>query len=875
MEVERMVEIDAMLDRILDGKPVDRSSLSRHERELIDRLLQASGANVPGLDSPCGDHEAFASGLAAQLAVGDELGPGERVGAFRLLERIGSGGMGVVFLAERVDGEFDQRVALKLLSGTDHDPALFQMFQRERSLLAQLEHPNIARLIDGGATEHHRPWFAMEYIDGRPLHRYANHQELSIGARIRLFLQACDALDHAHRQLILHRDIKPANLLVSDDGVLRVVDFGLGRVFDPENLAGAETTIAAGRMTPGYASPEQARGDPIGIASEVYQLGLVLHVLLTDKLPYEIERGSPYEVARAISEATIQRPSAYWRTAESGSTTARAFGDPPDRIRRALHGDLDNIVLTALASNPQARYASVAALAEDLCRHLDKLPIKARAATRRYRLARFVQRHKPAVTGFAAFVGLLLASLVMLGMLATELATERDKAVEASTTARIEAEKAGQVTDFLVQLFEAADPARALGVETPVGELLERGHAEIDALDKQPPVKAEMLRVMAVVSASLGEYQRAASLLEQAVAVLEPERNDHPDGLAEVLLTQARNYLKLGEYQKAESTAMRAVELASAPQSGTADLAMAVVADIQQMTGRLDSAREILETLIASRETSRSEAFDAKLARSLGIVLARQSRMPAAIEEFRRALAIRRELHGAEHPETTSALGNLGTALMQSGRNQEGMEVIREALEIDTRILGPDHPDLAYWLHQLGTVHRGLGNLDAAETFNREALELRRTAFGNRHPETVRSLYSLATVLSDRGDHRGARGLMIEVLDARRQQFGPSHAQIANALHGLGIIESRMERLEQAGQWLEEALTMRLELFGEDHMSVATSYMALSRMALDQGRSEDCRRLLQKAELIARNNAAPEHPIFNSLAELSTSLNET
>ena len=552
MNLERMLELDAILDRVLDGEPVDYGWLSQPERALIDRLVQASGANMPGLDSPCGDHEAFASGLAAQLAVGDEMALGERVGAFKLLERIGAGGMGVVFLAERADDQFDQRVALKLLSGTDHDPALFQLFQRERSLLAQLEHPNIARLIDGGATENHRPWFAMEYIDGKPLHRYANHHKLSVKARIRLFLQACDALDHAHRQLILHRDIKPANLLVSDDGVLRVVDFGLGRVFDPENQATAEATIAAGRMTPGYASPEQARGEPIGVASEVYQLGLVLHLLLTDQLPYEIERGSAYEVARAISEASIQRPSELWRNAESVTETAESFGDRPDRIRRALRGDLDNIVLTALAREPHKRYASAAALAEDLCRHLDRLPIKARAATRRYRLARFVQRHKPAVAGFTAFIALLVTSVVLLGSQAEQLVTERDKAIEASTSARIEAEKAGQVTDFLVQLFEAADPARSLGVETPVGELLERGHAEIDALDKQPPVKAEMLRVMAVVSASLGDYQRAGSLLEEAVAVLDAELDSHQDALAEVLLTQAQNYLKLGQYQNAE-----------------------------------------------------------------------------------------------------------------------------------------------------------------------------------------------------------------------------------------------------------------------------------------------------------------------------------
>ena len=294
MNASRLIEINTIVDRMLDGEQVDISSWPERERGLLERLLQAADQHTPGLDLPCASHAAFASGLSAQLATGDDLEPGVRIGAFRLLERIGTGGMGVVFLAERADGEYAQRVALKVLSDSSDNASLFQLFQRERSLLAQLEHRNIARLIDGGITEKYRPWFAMEYIDGQPVHNYANHHRLSIKARLKLLLQACDALEHAHRQLILHRDIKPANLLVSNDDVLRVVDFGLGRVFDPDNHNATDSTLIAGRMTPGYASPEQARGEPIGIASEVYQLGLVLHMLLTDQLPYQVAHGNAY-----------------------------------------------------------------------------------------------------------------------------------------------------------------------------------------------------------------------------------------------------------------------------------------------------------------------------------------------------------------------------------------------------------------------------------------------------------------------------------------------------------------------------------------------------------------------------------------------------
>ena len=858
MKVERMIEIDAILDRVLDGKPVDHSSLSQRERELIDRLLEASGANMPGLDSPCGDHEAFASGLATQLSIGDEVTPGMRIGAFKLLERIGSGGMGVVFLAERADGEFDQRVALKLLGGTDHDPTLFQLFQRERALLAQLEHSNIARLIDGGATEHHRPWFAMEYVDGKPLHHYANHHELSIKARIRLFLQACDALDHAHRQLILHRDIKPANLLVSDDGVLRVVDFGLGRVFDPEDRADAETTIGAGRMTPGYASPEQARDDPIGIASEVYQLGLVLHVLLTDQLPYEVEPGSAYEVARTITEASIQRPSERWRNTGSVDAASDSFGDRPDRIRRALRGDLDNIVLTALARDPQARYASVAALAEDLCRHLDRLPIKARAATRRYRLARFIQRHKPAVAGFAAFVSLLLASVIALGLLASQLAAERDRATAESQRAQTETGKARQVRDYLISLFEEASPLNDGGRDISAYDLLQKGTQAIEALDSTPRIQAEMMLALALANRNLLDFDQAARLLDQALIKLEGSSDASSAAIAEVLMWRGRTAQQQNAFQLAEDALTRATRMLAEEPEHPALYA--------------ESLRNLAITRANKREFDRAESL---FNQSLDIY----ADLPGHVSErywvindlaafyiftgqpdkarplFEELVEYRTDTLGQAHPETLHAQGNLAAAAMALERLEQARPIYERLEDEYLDLYGADSPQLGQVRYRLGRIALEQGRLDRSSELLADA---RRTQLLNRGPDDA----NLATIISWQAAAAERQGNLdlavthlqdsLAIYDRIRQGPHPSKLELRISL---GETLDRLQRRDESFQAYAQAVPS-LEQFGNQFgLKTAEGLMELARHSLE---ANEIARANQALEQAARAAASAE-----------------
>lgn len=385
--------------------------------------------------------------------------PDTMIGPWRLVSEAGRGGMGTVYLAERADAQFQQRVALKVVRGwLTPDDAHLRRFRDERRILAALDHPNIARLLDGGVTDDGVPWFAMEFVSGLPIDRHCQQHDSPLAERLRLFLAACDAVQYAHQHLVVHRDIKPANLLVTEDGHVKLLDFGVARLLDadPSTDAGALFT-AARLMTPAYASPEQLRGEPIAVASDVYSLGVVLHQLLAGALPHAVEGRQPHELARAILEEAPRLP----------STVAAPHH------RRALRGDLDTIVSVALRKDPARRYHSVEALADDVRKHLDARPIVARAHHRSYRIRTALWRRRYE----------LAAGTLVVGSLVTAAWTSRAAARRAAQqrhVAQVEAARAQQVAAFLANVFQLADPNVALGDTVTVGAALDSAAAWLD-----------------------------------------------------------------------------------------------------------------------------------------------------------------------------------------------------------------------------------------------------------------------------------------------------------------------------------------------------------------------------------------------------------
>lgn len=803
MDPGQWARVDAALAQLLEGEAVDLSTFSASERELLDRLLKSARGEIPGLDKAPADDEALASGLLAALAELDGIEPGVTVGAFRIIERIGAGGMGVVFLAERAEGGFAQRVALKLLANSTRDPGAVRLFERERKLLAQLEHPGIARLIDGGLTERNRPWFAMEYIDGESMPAYADGRRLGIRQRIELFLQSCDALDHAHRQLILHRDIKPDNVLVTPAGQVRLVDFGLGRLLQPEDGPPPdETTIAAGRMTPGYASPEQARGEPVSVASEVYQLGLLLYRLTTGLLPYRIDGRSAYEIARAITDAEIPLPSSRWRDADADRRAAQ-FGDPPDRLRRRLAGDLDNIILKSLSPSPGDRYASAQRLADDIRRHLDRLPVRARAATRRYRLGRFIQRNRVAVGGVAAFFLLLAGSVGVLVIQAGALERERDRALA-------HAERSQRMVDALAGMIRMSDADQPVEQLYSLSDLLDRYVEYVrDQLGQDPEVRARLLGILGEAMHGIDRWRPARGVLTEALS----ETESILGRSSEAALAIKQMLAEASAFDGDLNAAVDLLDEVESEQSRRAGPDSEAVADVLLLRGFLQAHHAIRG----------SAEYESGLA------------------DLRRALSIYRQLFTPPHEKIAQATHALGFKLQDP---DAAVEMVQQGLEMTRQILGRDHPVTAMRMAELALLFDMRGDPARAAEIGETAYAIHVGLQGETHPESLTMLNNLASFHREGDNPARAVDLYRKSHELRRQILPENHLLLAYTAHGLGVSLRKTGRFEESERWLREAL--RLCLLHESRNEAVTREN-LARTLLASGRLADAIRQQQLA----------------------------
>ncbi|HEV8217655.1 MAG TPA: serine/threonine-protein kinase, partial [Gemmatimonadaceae bacterium] len=506
------------------------SDLRADRWRLVEDILDDVLARPPGdwravLDERCGDDAALRAEVESLLERADKAEEflseppsvaaaaavqnsrdrrrarhveGRRVGAYRLVREIGRGGMARVFLAERAEGGFVHSVALKLMRpglDTDVDHA---RFRAERQILASLSHPNIARLLDGGATEDGLPYFVLEHVDGKPIDVYLDDRSASVEDRVRLFLTVCEATQHAHRNLVVHRDLKPSNILVDRDGAVKLLDFGLAKYPLPPGATGAISRATRRWMTPEYAAPEQIRGGPSTTLTDVYQLGAVLYELLTGEPPFAGYCVTLPAFERAILNDQPEAPSAL--------AARKGLGERA----KALRGDLDAIVLKALRKEPDERFDSVDAFERDLRASLTGDPVQARRNTTSYRLRRFVHRHRVETVATAAVVFAVLAGLVVSISLARRAAAERDRASAASR-------EATAISSFLINLFDASDPAETGGGKITASELVRRAADRAGGLRAAPAVQAGLLEVTARLYHSLGEYRSETETLQRAL----------------------------------------------------------------------------------------------------------------------------------------------------------------------------------------------------------------------------------------------------------------------------------------------------------------------------------------------------------------------
>jgi serine/threonine-protein kinase len=775
---DRFRRVDAVFDAVLDLPDGEQTAFIDREcggdeamrAEVLD-LLRA-------FHRPDGFLDTLAVRLAAPIleeaAALDEAAP-ERIGPFRVVREIGRGGMGRVFLGERADGQFEQRVALKLIQrGT---PGLVRRFIEERRILALLEHPGIARLVDGGLTADGLPYFAMELVDGEPIDRYCDTHALTLDGRIALFTKVCDAVSYAHQHLVIHRDLKPSNILVTPAGQVKLLDFGIAKLLGSDAAGTHVTRTDVTRtdvtrtelrvMTPEFAAPEQVRGTAISTATDVYSLGVLLYRLLAGERPYEIRGKSLVEIERIICEDVPPRPS------------SRA----PVRLQRQLRGDLDLIVMTALQKQEQRRYQSPAALAEDLQRFREGRAILARPDTARYRLVKFVGRHRAAVS---------VAALLMVGLVGV---ASRERQLR--NRAEVEARKAMEVESFLVRVFDVADPnawSEPEGGSITARELLDRGASRIDStLADQPEVQAELRGVLGRVYTNLGLYDKAAPLLQRALAQRTSLRGPQDAAVAENMDLLGAALVQMDKYDEAEPLLRRA----------------------------LDQRRRLL----GNTHAATAETID-----HLATLFQQRNEYAAAEPLFREALAIRQSLFGDTAVEVGNSLNNLGLILYRRGAYAEAESLYERSLEIKLRRLGEHHALTAATMQNLAQTLQLRGKFAQAETYHRRALAAKRKALGNVHPSVTISLNNLANLLTRQmGRLDEGEALAREALALDRQIFGEKHSYVAASLANLGVILRLKGEFAEAEKALRQSMDVDRALFGELNARVASSLGSIAQ----------------------------------------------
>ena len=843
---------DALLDGLLDLAPEDRTEfLDREaprgtpEREDIEALLRAADAGASALDR---------AGQAAERLLSED-DPGapvaeaipRSIGGYDILRHLGRGGMGTVYLARRPDDGLDRDVALKVVSRAGDDPVRAR-FRAEQRILSRLEHPNVARLYEAGIDERGVPFFVMEYVDGVPIDEFADREGLSIEERVRLVRQLTDALSYAHRNLIVHRDVKPSNILVTADGVVKLLDFGVAKLMapDPGQETKPLTRPGAPLLTPEYASPEQIRGEPVTTATDVYAAGVLLYELLTGARPYEFTSRSPVHIEAVVSGTEPRRPSA--AVTSAGAMAAEARRSVPSRLSRALAGDLDWILLKALRKEPEARYGSIQALSDDLDRYLRREPVQARRPTPWYRTRRFVTRHRGPVAA---------AALVVLS-LAAGLAGTRWQANRATR----EAEQSRRVKEMLVGLFEAADPDLAQGRDLSALELLDQGQRTMLAgLQDEPTVRAELLNILGSVYTALGEYDRAEPLLDSALSVA--EILDEEELLVSSLAASANLRYGQGRYDEGEAVALRRLEILEAaggePSTALA-AAMTDVATFYSSTARFEEAEGlILDALEIDRSLDAHEK-EGQDWNSLSILRARKGDYDGAIAAGRSSVRAHRRHATGDQTSLATGLASLAWALDLKGEFAEADTVYHEALAMRRRILGDEHPHVAILLNNLGSMRQKEGRLGEARTLHEEALELRRRIFGNDHDQVAGSLNNLAIVDYYEQDYAGAADAFREALRIFRLNLPADHPNVLTGTNNLAAVLRAQGRLDEAEVLFRSTLDDRLRVLGPDHHDTGGAHNNLGGVLRLQGRAAEAADAHRRAIAVFEAALDPDHP---------------
>ncbi len=783
-------------------------------REEVEALLQAD----PHADAALSPAVAAAAG---ELAGPEALLP-DTLGPYRLLAKVGQGGMGVVYRAIRADGTYENKVAIKVMASRFADAQAIARFRSERQILADLDHPAIARLIDGGTTEDGTPYLVMEYVDGEPIDTYCTKRNLGLEERLALALGVCDAVAHAHARLVVHRDLKPANILITAEGKPKLLDFGIAKILDGSPYSSL-TRSGLLPLTPRYASPEQIDGSPITVATDVYSLGIVLYEMLTGVSPYgELPRSTPAHYAEAIRNHEPVRLSA--------AASAKPAADSQGIDAKELAGDLEAIVGMALRKEPERRYASIEQLAADLRRRSNGMPVSAVPDRWGYRTGKWLRRN-------AVSVSLVLIAFLALAGGFVARTIEARRAARATERANAEAATANRVSSFLEDIYLAATPGDAGDRDITVREVLDASVGRIEGeLSEEPLVQARLFKALGSAYKGLGAYEEAEPLLTRALDLVLASPDAAPSNIALTRIAVADLLKDLQRPEDAESHLRAALAIFESTElRGSHDHVYTLhrlgLALNHQL--RLDEAEVFLTeaAALAAEIPEPDRNVQLSLTFVLGSLYADQGKPKKAHEVILQGLELAREIYGDEHMATLIGLNNAGQSLVELALPVEAEPYLREAMAVAEALLGPPHPLYGTVQRNLGASLARQGRFEEAEPLLQAALENHVQVYGEDQFLTHLVRTSIALIRLRQGEIDEADTTFSRALEAIEPDFGAEHVVVAELLHFRGEVREAQGRTAEAHELFDRARAIREKIFGADGEPTRESLAARERSA--------------------------------------------
>lgn len=840
MNAAQWKQVQTLFKEIVDLEPSMRNerldSVKAEDPLLYEELLSllnADSENTSLLDS-----FAVSQVDLSELVPLDDV----QIGPFRIDKKIASGGMGNVYLAHRTSGGFEQTVALKLIKyGMGTEPAISR-FLDERSILARLQHPHIARLIDGGITDEDRPWFAMEYVDGVPISQYCREKNATLHERLDLFLMITSAVQYAHKNLVVHGDLKPQNILVSiQDGkpTIKLLDFGVARLIE----AGKEDEKNLHAFTAEYASPEQIGKQPVTTVSDIYSMGVILYELFTGTRPFRIDDQSLNEFLNSISQSVPLLPS------KVQTENVHAI------CQKDLTGDLDNICLKALSADPEHRYEIAEQMADDIRRYLNHLPVSATSGSRLYRTGKFLKRHKAGTVAVTGILIVLIAGILAFAWQYSVASQERDRAQKEAETSR-------QVASFLQGLFEVTDPSISRGDTLTAFTMLERGAEQIETeLAGNPELLAEMLDILGAAYHNLWDFRKSEEMFSRSESY---KRQIYPEDHLSLSVNyhyMGNIHIQNGNFEAADSSISAAMRIRRANlRQNHPDIAstLQLLGFLNQRQGNFQKAEELYSEALAIYEEQSSDDPDnameaASLKSSLGLIFLTTTRHEEAAELFQDAVSYIQTNLGDDHPRIINYLANLGTAHSRLGNTEEAERYLIQSVEAARKILGNHHPLTANTLIYYSNFLFGQDEYLQIEQLSREALQIYTDFFDDDNPVIPVIINNLANSLDNQGKYTEAEELHRVALARRIELFGNESHHVAQSYGNIAVTLRNKEKYDLALEYFHRALEIEIAVYGEDHPEAAYGTLAIAYVHKLTGENEKAEEYYLKGYQIFRD----------------------